>query len=109
MRRPFAINRLLLVTTIFTVELFGCSKGSNPDAMPAALTVSSLSSSRGSVGDTLIINGTKFRSVSASNSVQLNATDVVVIKATTTQLSVQLPTNIAIGSLTVSVTRSSDS
>ena len=105
MRFHFVIKSFFVPSAILTIILCGCSKGSDPvtPVTPSAVTVTSLSSTSGSVGDTIMINGTNFSSVAASNSVQLNTTDVVVIKATATQLSVQLPSSIITGTLQVSV------
>lgn len=72
----------------------------------AAPTISSISPSPGYIGQTITITGTNFIAVPASNTVSIGGKTPAVITATTTQLTLIIPTGTTLGAGSVTVTNS---
>lgn len=66
-------------------------------------TITSFSPASGVVGTTVIITGTNFDAIPASNTVKFNNTTAVVSAATTTQLTTTVPVTATTGKITVAV------
>jgi len=108
MRITFTKNLLFkaLILFIATGCLWSCKKN---DPKPAATPVSviSLSVNSGPYNTVVVINGSGFDGAIANDKVYFNGTEATVSAATTTQLTVRVPTGATSGNVTVSVNNGS--
>jgi len=91
---------LRLVACVFCGYLLS-ALGANPAS--AAPTITSFSPTSGLVGTSVTITGTNFSATPASNTVMFNGTAATVSAATTTHLTVAVPTGATTGTITVKV------
>lgn len=68
---------------------------------PAAPTITGFDPTSGAVGATVTITGTNFDTTAANNTVKFSGTQAVVSAATSTSLTVTVPTGAATGTITV--------
>lgn len=91
---------LLGVLFFFT----GCEKGNSSTPPPApSPVISGFSPVAAAAGEQVIISGNNFNTAAASNTVKFNGTVATVMAATTTQLTVTVPTGASTGKITVTV------
>lgn len=102
--------RTLFSTLILPVLiLIGCSKSNddnsgnnnNNNNNPPALTITSISPDNGIAGTVVTINGTGFSAVASENTVKFNGKDATVETATTTKLTVKVPSGAGNGTIIV--------
>ena len=93
------------VISLFILLSTGCGKSSSPTPTPTppAPTITSFSPVSAAAGEQVIINGTNFSTTTSSNSVKFNGAVASVSSATTTQLTVIVPTGITNGKITVTI------
>lgn len=88
-----------LVCLLMMVILLQCSK----DKVAPAITIVTLSPSSASVGTLVAIAGTGFSATAADNIVKFNGTAATVKEASTTILTVEVPSGATTGKVTVQV------
>ena len=89
----------LIAVSIFFVS--GC-KNNDDDATPSP-SITSFTPSSGVVGTTVIITGTNFSATTSGNTVTFNGVSATVTVATTTQLTVTVPTGATTGKIAVTI------
>ncbi len=81
---------------------FSCEKiGLRPESASNSLEIDSISPSQATIGDTLSIFGKGFSSISVQNVVSLNGVSATVISASSSQLSLVVPSGITTGALSL--------
>jgi uncharacterized protein (TIGR03437 family) len=96
-------TRVLLVYTV-VVALQHCqSEDNEPKVEDPALSIQGISPDTGPSGTAVTITGTGFSASAADNTVELNGKTCSVTNATTTQLTITIPTEAASGKIKVTV------
>jgi YD repeat-containing protein len=70
---------------------------------PGALSILNITPLSGGAGNTITIYGQNFSTVAANNIVQINGVSATVLSATATQLTIQVPSGVTGGQMTVTV------
>lgn len=100
------IKRLLTYSVLYITLITSCKKSDtgNPTPQPAAPTITSFTPLSGREGTEVIVTGTNFSTNASEIIVRFNGVTAVVTQATTTQLTVIVPTGAATGKITVTKT-----
>ncbi len=99
MQRKEFLKRLGVASIVLPI-LSNCSEGDDVTPSPS---ITSFTPTSGVVGATVIITGTNFSSTLANNAVSFNGIPGAVTAATTTQLTVTVPSGATTGVITVTV------
>jgi protocatechuate 3,4-dioxygenase beta subunit len=99
MQRKEFLKRLGISSMIVPI-ISNCSSEDDATPMPS---ITSFTPASGAVGTTVVITGVNFSATAASNTVTFNGTEATVTAATTTQLTVTVPSGATSGAITVTV------
>lgn len=102
MKRTEFLRRLGTATVAFPV-LAGCSKDDDPVTTTGAPTITGFTPGSSTSGSTIVITGTNFSTTVSDNVVTINGVTATVTEATSTQLTVTVPSGAASGYITVTV------
>lgn len=91
------MNRISLPVVLALILVFSCKKDNNP----SAVVISSFTPASGPVGTTVTITGQNFSDKLTDNAVTFGSVAAVVSAATTTALTVAVPTGAATGKISV--------
>ncbi len=102
------VNRFQKISLVICFLLFlfavpGCKKNDTPSSTTLAPTISGFSPATSGVGQTIVITGSNFSSNPANDLVEIGGVQAEVIAATTTSLTVVIPSGISGGSISVTV------
>ena len=101
MRRLY---KLLVLTCVFFLLWSACKESEDPIPPPAtAPTLTGFSPTSGTIGTVVILTGTNFSTTLLDNTVKFNGTVATVSAATTTNLTVSVPTGATTGKISVEV------
>lgn len=91
------ITKAFILTTSLAFMMSSCSD----DAETPLATITEFSPSTGIVGETVIVTGTNFSTTPAENIVTFNGATALVTEATSTQLTLTVPTEATSGKISV--------
>ncbi|HNR73921.1 MAG TPA: IPT/TIG domain-containing protein [Cyclobacteriaceae bacterium] len=97
--KPFA-GAVFSILTLFFVALILISCSKDNEVLPSP-TITSFAPTVGSVGATVTISGANFSSTTSNNTVKIGNALATVSSATTTQLTITVPTEAATGKISV--------
>jgi sugar lactone lactonase YvrE len=98
------VSNIFILSLFFFLLVSSCSENDDP-ANPATLTptLTGFSPTSGTEGTTVTLTGTNFSTTPANNAVKFNGTAAAVTAATSSSLTVSVPTGATTGKITVQV------
>jgi protocatechuate 3,4-dioxygenase beta subunit len=88
------------MSSLIAPLIVACSKDDDATPVPS---ITSFTATSGAVGDTVIISGANFSATTTNNTVTFNGITATVTAATTTQLTVTVPSGASTGKIAVTV------